>query len=244
MTKFKAFGLHLMVSLAVACIALLITFFVWYPAPLHKAAGVVGVFLLLIAVDVVLGPLLTLVVFNTGKKTLKFDLAVILLLQLAAFIYGFAAVAQGRPVWLVYSVGRFDMVQAVDVYMQDEHVAPAYSALSWVGPVLVGAVLPDDPQERSDLVLESALGGVDLPQRPRYYRALDTLSADIEKRASALDALEKYNNAERVREVLVGWPEANAWMPLMAAGLPMVVLLSISPGEGVRVLAVEDLRPW
>ena len=46
--------------------------------------------LLMIGVDVVIGPLLTLIVFDPKKKHLKFDLVVIAALQLAALAYGSA----------------------------------------------------------------------------------------------------------------------------------------------------------
>jgi len=53
---------------------------VWYPPPLFQLLGGFELLLLIVAVDIALGPLLTLVVFKSGKKRLKFDLSVIALL--------------------------------------------------------------------------------------------------------------------------------------------------------------------
>ncbi|WP_313056119.1 hypothetical protein [Pseudomonas lopnurensis] len=91
--RIKAFLMHLAVSAVIALLAVLLVFHIWYPAPLHEALGVTHIFLLLLLADVILGPLLTLVVFKIGKKTLIMDLAVIACLQLAALAYGLWTVA-------------------------------------------------------------------------------------------------------------------------------------------------------
>ena len=43
---------------------------------------------MLLAIDVILGPVLGFIVFKEGKKTLKMDLAIIIVLQLSALSYG------------------------------------------------------------------------------------------------------------------------------------------------------------
>lgn len=106
---------HLAISLGIAGIVVWLIFWEWYPSPLHKALAVTDIFLLLLAVDVVLGPCLTLLVCKAGKKNLYFDLAVIFSLQLAALGYGLWTVAQARPAWLVFNVDRFDLVQVIDI---------------------------------------------------------------------------------------------------------------------------------
>jgi len=62
---------HLAISIAIALFFIALVFFVWYPAPLAKAVGVTQIFLMLIAIDVIIGPFLTLLVYKEGKKTLK-----------------------------------------------------------------------------------------------------------------------------------------------------------------------------
>ena len=113
--RLKAFFLHLSLSAVIALLALLLVFGLWYPAPLHTAVGVTHIFLLLLLIDVVLGPLLTLLVYKAGKKTLVFDLAVIAVLQLSALGYGLWTVAEGRPAWLVFNADRFDLVRVLDI---------------------------------------------------------------------------------------------------------------------------------
>ena len=91
---------------------------VWYPQPLFEAAGGSHLLFILAGVDVVLGPTITLVIFDLKKKplrTLKFDLAVIAILQLAALLYGIHLVFQARPVYVVFVKDHFSLVTAAQI---------------------------------------------------------------------------------------------------------------------------------
>lgn len=236
--RFRAFSWHLLASTVVAGLVLWVVFSLWYPTPLHVATGVGAVFVRLLLVDVILGPLLTLLVYRQGKRSLKFDMACIVVLQVAALGYGLLAVAQGRPVWLVFNVDRFDVVQAKDVDIRPDDKVPAnFAALSWRGPRWVLAQ-PPQGQLQQALLFESALGGSDLPQRPVFYQSLDLKR--VESVSRPLQELGQYNAPHDIERALAPSPQARAWLPLMAAQ-PMVVL--INP-EADQPLIVVDLRPW
>ena len=96
--RLKAFAYHLGISVFIALVSLYIVFMVWHPAPLAKAVGVTYIFIMMLAIDAVLGPLLTLIIAKKDKKSLKFDLSVIIALQVAAFSYGIYNIAISRPV--------------------------------------------------------------------------------------------------------------------------------------------------
>lgn len=243
--RVRAFAVHLIVSIFIALCSMLLVFNMWYPAPLHIAVGVTHVFLLVLMVDVVIGPLLTLLVYKVGKKTLVFDLTVIALLQASALCYGLYAVAEGRPAWLVFSADRFDLVRVLDIDDRkrdvDGAIADEYRAASWLGPQWVAAVNPADDELRNELVFESVFAGLDLPQRPDLYVPLSTQASEIKARLFELDELSRFNDREQVERVLALWPQADAWLPMMANVEPMVVLLE---SETAEVIAVVDLRPW
>lgn len=243
--RVRAFVVHLMVSIFIALCSMLVVFKMWYPAPLHIAVGVTHIFLLVLMVDVVIGPLLTLLVYKVGKKTLIFDLTVIVLLQASALCYGLYAVAEGRPAWLVFSADRFDLVRVLDIDDRKSEVDGAiedeYRGAPWLGPRWVAAVNPLDEELRNELVFESVFAGVDLPQRPDLYVPLSTQTSEMKTRLLELSELSQFNNAEQVESVLALWPQADAWLPMMANVKPMVVLLE---SETAEVIAVVDLRPW
>ena len=99
----RAFLTHLALSATIVGIACAAIFFIWYPRPYFEATGAWHVLRVLIGVDLVLGPLLTLIVFKPGKWGLKFDLCAIALVQLAALIYGLTTIYEERPYFTVFA---------------------------------------------------------------------------------------------------------------------------------------------
>ncbi len=240
--RLKAFLLHLTVSALIALLALLLVFKLWYPAPLHEALGVTHIFLLLLLIDVILGPLLTLLVYKVGKKTLVMDLTIIAALQLAALGYGLWTVAEGRPAWIVYNVDRFDVVTAVDIdTRQLDEARTQYRNAPRTGPQWVGALKPYDPEQSNNILFEAVQGGSDIAQRPNLYLPLTEMAEAMRQRAQPLGKLNDFNDAAAVRDALQSWPSAAAWVPLMARAKPMVVLLGENKSE---VIAIVELAPW
>lgn len=239
--RLKAFLIHLLISTFIAVAVIGVVFFVWYPAPLHTAAGVTQIFLLLLAVDVVLGPLLTLIVYKSGKKTLIMDLTIIALLQLSALSYGVWTVAEGRPAWIVFGGDRFELVRIPDIDQRNIGTHALYSTPAWTGPQWVGADLPFDLEQRNDIVFESVSGGFDIYQRPNLYKPLQEMAASIQKHAQELSLLNEFNADSDVQNAVNKHLSATAWLPLRANNQDMVVLVN---KETAQVIAIVDLRPW
>jgi len=241
-SRLRAGLIHLSVSALVALIAICIVFLLWYPYPLQRAVGVTEIFFIVLGVDVVIGPLLTTVVYKQGKKSLRFDLVTIATLQLVAFAYGMWTVAEGRPAWLVFSADRFDLVQAYEIdHRKLAEAKPEYRTVSWSGPRWISAHRPDSAEQRQTILFEAMIAGVDIPQRPELYQPLEVEAAAMRQRAQPLDELVRYNTQTEVDAVLARWPEANAYLPMMARVRPMTVLIEKS---SARVIAVVDLNPW
>ncbi len=112
-----AAGIHLLISLGVAALAAVLVFGLWYPGPFRQLAGGRDLFLLVTTVDVILGPVLTFSVFNPAKgmRHLRWDLAVIGFIQLAALGYGLHTVFVARPIAMVFEVDRLRLVTAQEV---------------------------------------------------------------------------------------------------------------------------------
>jgi hypothetical protein len=107
MNKINAALIHLTISVFLIGIFALIVFYVWYPYPFTNLASVTEPLYLLITVDVIIGPLLTFIIYKKGKKHLILDLTVIGVLQIIAFIYGIYIINQGRPTIVVFHKGEF-----------------------------------------------------------------------------------------------------------------------------------------
>ena len=176
----RAAVIHLLGSLLVAALAALLVLWVWYPHPYGLLSGGRHLFLLLMGVDVVCGPLLTLVLFNPTKprSELLTDMALVVCIQLAALAYGLYTAQEARPLFPVHEVDRFRVVTAGDY--GDEDVRDAIGQLDAAlrphllrGPVTVGIREPKDAQEHQQVLMESVSGGRDYAQRPEFYVPYD-----------------------------------------------------------------------
>ena len=169
-TRWQAAGTHFLICIAIAAGVVTLMLALWYPRPLFEAAGGNDLLFILVGVDVVLGPMLTLIVFKAGKPGMKFDLAVIGIVQVAALVYGAHVVALARPAFIVFVKDRYELVTAVELAPQELAAAkyPQFRTIPWTGPLLVAGDLPTDPEERTQLVKLAALG-LDVQHFPRYY---------------------------------------------------------------------------
>lgn len=236
--RVRGFLIHLSASVVLALLTILIVYKIWYPAPLDIAVGVTSIFFILLGVDVVIGPLLTLAVCKEGKKTLVFDLSVIIAFQLAAFIYGVHTIAQGRPVFIAFNKDRFDMAQAFEMENSfREKATPEYQTLSWTGPRWVAVKIPEDRK----IIMEGMFQDVDIPQRADLYEPLNNQRGLIQEKAIALSDLNNFNSADEIKKELAAWPSANAFLPLKGPQKSFVVLIK---RETAEIIAVVPLQPW
>src|SRR6185437_5962041 len=248
MSRWKAATLHLCISIAVAAIASGLLLGVWYPPPYFHAGGAGTLLALVVGVDVSIGPLLTLLVYKSGKRGLKFDLAVIAVLQAAALVYGFHAVTGSRPVFMVAAVDRFVVVGAEDISSGDLAQAsrPEWRRLSWTGPVLVGATLPTDPKQRNALMFESLKGGKDIQDLPRYYIGYASVVTQILKHAHSVAMLRKMH--PRAAGEISHWLRARhlgdgqvLWLPIQARKWDMVMMMNAKDGQPIGPIPLD---PW
>lgn len=247
MSRWKASLIHFSLSLLVAAVAVGLLLGMWYPPPYFQAGGADRLLLLVVGVDVILGPLLTLVVFDTRKPELKRDLSMIVAVQLLALGYGFHVMLQSRPAFLVAAVDRFIVVSANQLEPEDLAQArePQWRKLSWSGPVLVAAERPDSSNERSDLLF-SALAGKDIEQLPRHYVDYTHETPNLLRRAQPLSRLRELN-PDKPHD-LDAWlkrqqrPEDSiVWLPIVARMSDITMLMDKETGEPLGAIA---LRPW
>ena len=238
----KFFLRHFGLSCLIALTILVWVFFCWYPSPLAKAVGVTHIFLMMLAIDVIVGPLLSLLVYKESKKTLKFDLSVIILIQICALIYGVYSIAQGRPVWLAYNVDRIELIRNNEI-IQDhlDQAQTQFQHPSWLQPQYIGVEFAKDANQRGDDLFEEALGGISIAQKPERYVEIEKVKSKIQQHAQDLVLLPQYNNKALVEKILTQYPQANAFVPLKASAVDMTVLINKDTAEIIKIV---DLRPW
>lgn len=200
--RLRASGLHALISVFLAAIVAIVVFGFWYPSPYRSISGGQELFWLLISVDVVIGPLLTLVVFNLQKprRELARDLGVIGVLQLAALAYGTWTLFLARPVHLVFEVDRFRVVSAVDVDRSQLRAAPPeLQRLPLTGPTVIAARQPRDDEMLQSL--DQSLQGSELAMRPGFWQAYDSSRASALAHAKPLPEFSK-NRAPDMQRLL------------------------------------------
>ena len=246
MNRWKAGLLHLAISLSIAAVVYLAVRFLWYPGPLFDLAGGLKLLVVIISVDVTLGPVVTLIVFKPGKPGLRFDLAFIGILQVVALCYGVYAIAESRPVYLTFVKDRFELVRAVEIDDVDlEQAAPGFGSLPWFGYRFAGARAPKDPKEQMKHMDLAIMGGKDLQAFPKLYVPYSAVAAEVVRAAAPLARLRQLNPGRQgevdalVRSLA---PEEQlGFLPMRAGEHDLTVVVRLAGGEVVGLL---PLRPW
>jgi hypothetical protein len=188
--RLRASAIHLGLSTLVAAACAALVFLLWYPAPFREISGGRELFLMVVAIDVVLGPLITFAVFNPNKPRAELvrDLGVIVVLQLAALAYGLHTVAQARPAVVALEGDRLRVVRAIDLEDADFTKAPAgLRALSWTGPLVLATRSPT-AEEKFDAI-QRGLAGEDLGMRPEFWQPQAERGAAFARAAKPLGPL-------------------------------------------------------
>jgi hypothetical protein len=150
MSRWQAFLIHLGISLTVFGAIAYCVIAVWYPAFFFDTDGGYQGLRILLGVDLVLGPLLTLIVYRTGKPGLRTDLTLIGTLQVACLAAGVWIVHAERPLAIAYVDGSFYTVTAQSFRELDLPI-PNLDALPGDYPKWVTVKLPDDVEQQSSI---------------------------------------------------------------------------------------------
>jgi hypothetical protein len=188
--KFVAFCIHFVATLGLAAIAAALIFLLWFPRPFQTMIGGTELFMLVVGCDLALGPLISLVIYNSRKprRELVTDYAIIGLVQIAAMVYGVFVVAGTRPVYVAFNTDRLEVVTARDI--EDSELAqardPRYAQLPWTGPRLVYIKVP--PADQQDALFQSVAGREE-HQRPKFFVPYEEGLTEIRKRAKPVETL-------------------------------------------------------
>ena len=189
-SAFKAFGIHFGLSLMVAALVAVLVFTIWYPYPFRELAGGRDLFILVIAVDIICGPLLTSILFSPTKpkKELVTDISLVVIVQLLALGYGIWNVWLARPVYLVNDGNRFHVVSRISLDSKSlSNIEPALQPKFFSGPMKVGMrEVAFFEQSTVDALTQA---GKDKSLLPQLYVPYD--GAKAYQNASSVNALMK-----------------------------------------------------
>lgn len=221
--KLKASAIHLAICMPIAIAIAWLVFAAWFPSPYHKIAGGTRVFLMILGVDLICGPLLTFIVFDCKKKSkeMYFDMAFVAIIQLCALLYGLYALTQARPIYTVFEVDRFRVVTAADIQKDKLKLAPKdLQRISWNGPSVIGVREPKSNVEYLQS-LEMSLEGIPPSIRPDWWVNYINLKEKVLNSAHELSLLYKYRpNAKKIIDDVIknkGYSDERLlWLPLVS----------------------------
>lgn len=187
MSRFKAFSIHFAISFVIFLVLLYFILVQWYPQPLFSTDGGWQVIRIIIGVDLILGPLLTLIVFKSGKPGLKFDLAMIALVQALALSWGVWNTYNERPAAVIYTLDFFTPVPAYQLKEQGMTAKELKKyGDSW--PIIIYSDIPKD--KKSEVLAKSLREGIPLYLLTDYYKEFTKEQSGTLKESSM--NLEKY----------------------------------------------------
>lgn len=171
MSRWKAFTIHFGISLLLFVALLAIIVFIWYPGILFRADGGWHGLRIVVAVDLVLGPLLTLVVFKAGKPGLKFDLSCIATLQAVCLGIGMWIVYQERPLAVVLAWDTFYSINSdeFEAYGKDVAILESFSGST---PKMLYIELPENDIAAEIATVRSTFVGDPLYMQTENYRSI------------------------------------------------------------------------
>lgn len=209
-SRWTAFAIHLAISLVILLILLGIIFFYWFPHDLIYAGGIDGL-KILGGVDVVLGPLLTLLVFKVGKKSLKFDLTVIALFQITCLCIGLWLIYNQRPLAQIVIDDGVHLLSASEFKAYDTDV----NNIAGKTPKKIMMDIPEDLGKLSGIKFATEF----MEEKPFSFRSDLYLSfndidqATFDKR---IDFIQKQMDETKLEELSQRGESKCRWIPLIS----------------------------
>jgi hypothetical protein len=247
-SRLRAAAIHLGLSLLVAALSAVLVFALWYPYPYREISGGRELFQLVVAVDIVLGPLLTFAVFNRTKPRteLRRDLTVIALLQLAGLAYGLWTVNLARPMHMVFEYDRFRVIHQTEIPAElDAKVPPGIALSPLGGPTLIALRPFRNPAENAEFTM-AALQGLSLSARPELWQTYEAGRSDVLRAAKPVTQL-KQRFPRRAAEIEAALRASRrdaagtAYLPVVARKAEAwTVLLDATTAEVIGYLPLDS----
>ncbi len=246
MTRAQLFPLRFAATASVLVLAFVMIRLLWFPAGYFQISGMTKLVLILVIVNLIIGPGLSTLVYKPGKKGMTFDLIVLACIEIGILAWAMHAMLERRPAFAVFAVDRFKAVAMSEVDLSqllNRQLAnrPGHT------PRLIYAELPTDVDAMNLLIDETVfLGMPDIDRRPKFWThyaegipVLKTAAKPLSELAAADDA-----RAQRVRRWLARQAlsaEDYLYLPIRGRVKDGMIILHADIAYPVDVLAID---PW
>ena len=246
MTRARLFALRFAATASLLLLAFVLVRFLWFADGYFAISGIGKLFLVLVAVNVVVGPGLSTLVFIPGKKGLKFDLVAIACIEIAILGWGMSEILERRPDFVVFAVDRFELVTVTEVDLDALQMSQLAARPGYM-PRLIYAELPTDVDVMNQLIDETVFMGMqDIDRRPEFWKPYAQGMSFIKGAAKPLSALSSPDDlrAGSIKKWLARQKSSvddYLYLPVEGRTSDGVMILHADIGYPVDVLAID---PW
>lgn len=222
--RFQAVAIHAFLSLTIAAIGSAVVFKIWFPGAIAEITESISLYWLIVAVDVICGPLLLLVIWNPKKRRRELitDAAIVVAIQLAALGYGLWTIYQIRPVHIVFESDRLRLINAREIDPADLAAAPErWKNLPLLGAELVSTREPKDGPEMLRSI-DMSIAGKEPSVRPEMWEEYAPAKDKIRSASRSLPELlavypDKQAEINRLADKFNVPYASIVWLPFTAA---------------------------
>ena len=237
----QAFLIHLLLSTVILSV-LSAGLILWlYPDFYFSANGGWHIFKVVIAVDLVLGPLLTLILFNPKKsnRELTLDLCIIAIIQLTALGYGAHVLYKERPAYLVFAIDQFFIITPSEVSFEGAEDSDLTTIVAGK-PKVVWAKRESDPKKAQELLFASMTQGIDIQNFAKYYEPIEKhIDKVLQKSIDPKKAMQQYPDiAKTINQATNNNPNNYHYITARGKDHDFTLLLN-KQGEIVRGLSIN-----
>jgi len=230
--RLAAFFVHFCASALVISLFSLLVFFIWYPYPYYKLQDTIEIALVLAGVDVVLGPVITFIIYNIRKPVAELtrDISLVVIIQLGALLWGASLIYSMRPVFVVYIDGTFHTTTLKTVELDkltDNISVPNF----FEGPKFIYVKNP----YASKFELQQYFAGVfvqgdlDLQHRSELYKKITPFSKEVSENSLTHSSTKNNKGYMRIVDEFIGCNggviEDYLYYPLKREGVEYLLIL-------------------
>lgn len=219
--KLKASLIHAAFTFCIIAIVGACIFYLWYPPPFATIMGGLKLFGLISGVEIILGPLVSFIIYNSSKpkRELLLDYALVLVVQISVLAYGVFTTYQARPLYMIFVKDRFELVTVSD--FNEKEIKKSRSDIDEIPvvgefpPKLLGVIKISDPALREKVLFTSVFDGKDIHQMPQFFTQYNP--AEVLDRSQPvpvlLNKLSEKGNPEKADELAENIDDR--WVPIM-----------------------------
>jgi len=207
----------------------------WYPLEWRQFVGG-GRLLRLLGLAVLIGPVISFIVFKQNRRLLIMDLAVVLIVQILLVSLAMHGLAQGRAQWVAFVKDDWRILRPIDMQPGVEFSLKRLFS----GPQWVGARYAEDEEVRAIQVTRELVEGVTVETFTTSHVPVGEVLSDIRSTTRPFSRLLEHNTQEEIQRVLDAEPQAVGWLPLKGIARDGVVLVDAA-GNPLKPVA---LAPW